>query len=162
MNLNKKKFEIFLEVARAINASLGFTPILYASLGLNRVIGEFGEVDDIDVMVPDDLIIFDWASLVDLMESLGFALKDTENRCFVRDGEEVVFEKESELKKLTGEDPDSLDISEENGVRFKELTPTQYRRFYEYLISDPARIEKRKKDELKLMLINRFVEEHKV
>lgn len=157
MEINKKKFQVFLEVAKALNTSFGFPPILYASLGLNRVIGEFGQADDIDIMVPDDYLSYDLERLVELMTGLGFKLKEDPGNEFIKGDEIIAITKESELTKLAGVDPDSLEVAEVDGARFRELSPRQYQTFYQHLLDDPERL-KHKKDQLKLLLIDNFLQ----
>ena len=56
LKINEKKFEVFLEVARKLNDFFNVIPILYGSLGLYKIIGEYSECSDIDILIPDEFV----------------------------------------------------------------------------------------------------------
>ena len=142
-NDSKEKFEIFLEVAEALNKSFQVVPILYGSLGLYRVIQRPGTVNDIDILVPDEFVNDKWENLIELAESLGFKLKDEHEHEFERDRKLVAFATELDLAKMANVKPDDLKISIVDGVKFKELSPEQYLEIYQLMLRDNYRQEKR-------------------
>jgi len=159
MKLNKEKFDTFLEVTKVFNEKLSINPILYGSLGLNRVIGEFGVVDDADVLIPDEFINERWDEVEKLMESLGFELKDIKEHEFVRDGDIVAFAEDSDSVKLIGVEGKKLEIIEIDGVRFKEFTPEQYLVMYKHFFEDGYRRKKKgEADQRKIKLIEEYLE----
>jgi len=141
LNNNKKKLIIFWEVARALNR-VNITPILFGSLGLYRAINKLErKVNDIDILVPDELI--EKSKLYEIMEQLGFVLKDEHEHEFERDGEIVAFGKANDLSNLAKVNPKDLEVIEENGVKFRKLSPEQYLMCYKYMLRDGYRQEKR-------------------
>ncbi|MBU4332255.1 nucleotidyltransferase family protein [Patescibacteria group bacterium] len=159
--INKKKFEVFLEVAGSLN-KIGITPILYGSLGLNRVIGEFGKANDIDVLVPDNFVNKDWNKLMKAMETLGFALKDEHEHEFERDGELVAFAADQDLREMAKIDPDELRASKVGEAKFKEVSAKQYLTLYQVMLRDNYRQEKRGgADREKIELIKKYLKTFK-
>jgi len=159
--LNKEKFGIFLETAKVLNRH-NIIPILFGSLGLNRVIGEFAKANDIDVLISDKLISQKWNDLIEIMKKLNFRLKDKKEHEFIKDSEIVAFGKESDLLNLSQINPDTLNISEINGVKFKELSAEQYLLCYQLMFRDKYRQEKRgKADREKIALIQKYLENKK-
>lgn len=159
MNLivNKDKFEIFLEVARLLNKK-GLIPILYGSLGLNKTIGKFGKVNDVDILVPNNFIKRDWGQIVNLMQELNFELKDEHEHEFIKDGEIVAFGTEKDLIKTAQVNTKNLKISELDGIKFKELSSKQYLKVYQSILRDKYRQEKRGgADQEKIVLIQKYL-----
>ncbi len=105
LNINKEKFEVFLEVAREINKSFNIILVLYGSLGLSRVIGEFGKANDIDVLVPKRFLKEKWNKLIGFMEKdLGQAdklrediRKETEEMLNVFKNKEIIMNEEGNV-----------------------------------------------------------------
>jgi len=159
---NKKKFDIFLEVAKGLNNTFSVTPIITGSLGLCRLIGDFKEATDIDIWVPKDLIGVKWPGVVIFMKSLGFELKDKREHEFFRDGEIVAFGSGADLVEQIKIDPDALNISEVDGIKFKEFTVQQYLDIYKLMTRDDYRQEKRRKDDQqKVKLIEEYIKNKK-
>jgi len=157
LDINKEKFEIFLKVAREFKKSFNVILILYGSFGFSRAIGEFGKVNDIDVLVPNNLIKERWGELINFMQSLGFKLKDEHEHEFIKNGEIIAFGKKEDLSELAKINPDNLKTSKVGGVEFKELSAEQYLVCYQSMLRDEYRQEKRgtaDKDKIKL------IEEH--
>ena len=156
--INKSKLRVFLEVAKALNREYNMVPILYGSLGLNRLIGEFGPAGDIDILVPPRYIQEDWPKFRIFIERLGFILKDEHEHEFERDGIRTAFGNEYELKTFTGIDYENLEIEELKGARFKRLNAEQYLRVYELMGRDNYRVKKRGSEDLdKLRRIREFL-----
>lgn len=158
LTINKEKFETFLEVAGALNQH-NVIPILFGSLGLNRIIGEFAKANDVDILIPDEFLNQKWDRLVELMKDLRFQLKDKKEREFIRDLEIVNFGKESDLIELVQINLKDLNISEVNNIRFKELSAEQYLVCYQTMLRDSYRQEKRgDADKKKIALIQNYLE----
>lgn len=87
LKINRKKFKIFLEITKALNEFFSIVPILYGSLGLYRVIGESGKVNDIDILVPDKFTHERWKDLINLMKNLNFKLNNESEHEFIREKE---------------------------------------------------------------------------
>ena len=156
LDINKRKFEIFLEVSRLLNTH-GIVPILYGSLGLWKIIGEFDKANDIDILVPKKFIKEKWNFLIDLVNKINFKLKDEHEHEFIRDSEIIAFARQEDLEERLQINPKKLKISKINGVRFKELNPQQYLATYQFMLRDEYRQEKRgKEDKRKIILIKNF------
>jgi hypothetical protein len=57
---DEQMFNVFLEVSKKINEKFSIQPILYGSFGLKRLLGVDYVCDDIDVLVPNELITTRW------------------------------------------------------------------------------------------------------
>lgn len=158
LKINKKKFEIFLEVAKALNESFSIIPILYGSLGLYKIIGEHGKCNDIDILVSDEFINERWNELINLMERMRFKLKDEHEHEFIRDSEIVAFAKQDDLIKRINLYPNDLIVYNINNVKFKELSVKDYLSVYRLMLRDDYRQEKRgKADQEKIDLIEKYI-----
>lgn len=155
---NKEKFKIFLEVAGALNKSFNIIPILSGSLGLYRVIQMPGVINDVDVLIPDKFVNERWEELIKLMKDSGFGLKDEHEHEFERENEFVAFAAEQDLKEIIGVSPDELKVSDVGRIEFKELSPEQYLRLYQFSLRDNYRQEKRgTADQEKITLIKKYL-----
>jgi len=162
MKINKKEFQIFLEVARKLNNNFNIVPILFGSLGLYRKIGESGKANDIDILVPDSFLKEKWSELIKLMEGLNFKLSNEKEHEFIKNSEIVAFGKASNLAEISKINPDILKISEVDKVKFKELSAEHYLLCYQSMLRDHYRQKKRgKADEEKIALIKKYLEEKK-
>jgi len=158
IEINKKKFEIFLEVAGNLNNFLNVTPILYGSLGLYKIIEEYGKCNDIDVLVPDEFVDEKWNELISLMEKIGFKLKDEHEHEFIRNSEKVAFAKQNDLIKRIKLYPNNLTVHDINNIKFKELSAKDYLSVYRLMLRDSYRQEKRgMTDQKKIDLIEKYI-----
>ncbi len=155
---NKKKFEIFLEVAKGMNKAFSISPIITGSLGLCRVIGDFKEAEDIDVWIPKEFVDTRWSETITFMKGLGFELKDEHEHEFSRQGEIVAFGPDIDLAAQAKINTDDLNVSEIDGAKFKEFTAQQYLDIYKLMLRDNYRQEKKgKKDQQKIDLIEAYI-----
>jgi len=159
---NREKFEIFLEVAEGLNKAFSVAPIITGSLGLCRVIGDFKEAEDIDIWVPREFIEVKWAETITFMKGIGFELKDEHEHEFFRQGEVVAFGSDTDLAAQAKISPDTLNVSEAGGEKFKEFTAQQYLDIYKLMLRDNYRQEKKGKNDLqKIKLIEEYIKENK-
>jgi phosphoribosylanthranilate isomerase len=158
MTNNEKKLIIFREVASALNKA-NIIPILYGSLGLYKAINKLGrKVNDIDVLVPDEFTGKKWNKLCEIMEQLGFILKNEHEHEFERNGELIAFGKANDLVRLTKVYPKDIEVIEENGAKFRKLSPEQYLVCYKFMLRDSYRQEKRgNADKEKIGLIEDYL-----
>jgi len=162
LKINEKKFEVFLEVARKLNDFFNVIPILYGSLGLYKIIGEYSECSDIDILIPDEFVNERWDELIDLMEKMGFKLKDEHEHEFIRGSEIVAFAKQDDLIKRIELDPNKLTVSNINNIKFKELLIKNYLSEYRLMLRDDYRQKKRKKaDQEKIDLIEKYIPQNR-
>lgn len=85
------EFQVFLEVAMAINERFRIIPMLYGSLGLERRINANLKVNDVDIIVPERYLSKYWEKLYDLMIKIGFNLCDICDFTFERAGVKIKF-----------------------------------------------------------------------
>jgi hypothetical protein len=156
---NQQKLEIFFEVAGELNEKFDIEPILFGSLGLYRLIGDSGKTaNDVDFLVPEELINEKWEEFRRFIESLGFKLENEKDREFSRGEEMVSFGKVEELAQKFNFNMEDFLNSKIRGVRFKEFTVDQYLTFYRVLERDAHRQEKLgKNDKEKIRLIEYFI-----
>lgn len=153
------KFLIFLEVTRLLNKH-EIIPVLFGSLGLYRAIDEQErKVNDVDFLVSDELLHGKWVQLLEIVSGLGFVLKDEREHEFVRNGEIIAFGRASELVKIARVDFEGLKATDEDGAKFKELSPEQYLNCYKFMLRDSYRQEKRDSaDKEKIVLIEKYLQ----
>lgn len=157
---NKNKFKIFLQIAEGLNKSLDFTPILYGSLGLNRIIGDFYKVNDIDILVPDEFIHKKWNMLLDFMHKLNFKLKDIREHEFIKNANIINFATNKDLFKYTNAKPEQLEITQVGHTKFKELSLKQYLAAYAMSLKDSYRQNKKdNEDHKRIKQIKRHLRE---
>ncbi len=155
LNINKEKFQTFLEVAKELNKRK-IVPILFGSLGLMKIVGEFKKADDIDILIEEEMLKEKWEDLVDIMESIGFNLRNKKECEFERKNKIVGFAKISDLRKFKI-NADRLEISKEKDVEFKELSVQEYLTCYQEMSRDNYRQEKKgKDDQAKIKIIKAF------
>jgi len=162
MTNNEKRLIIFREVASVLNKA-NIIPILYGSLGLYKSINKLErKVNDIDVLVPDEFTGKKWSKLCEIMERLGFILKDEHEHEFERDRELVAFGKANDLVRLAKVYPKDVEVIEENGAKFGKLSPEQYLMCYKFMLRDSYRQEKRgNADKEKIGLIEDYLKINK-
>jgi predicted nucleotidyltransferase len=141
--INKEKWDVFLEVTKFLNDKFGIKPILYGSLGIQNIIGEFTEATDVDFMIDPKYITIDWLEFKSLIESLGFEIINEQGHEFARDDIIIGFGNEDEFHR-SGVDPTTLTVSDLDGIRFRELTAKQYLLFYQRVYREDDRQEEKK------------------
>lgn len=160
ISINKQEFETFLEVAKELDNFFNVILILYGSLGLYRIIGEHGKVNDIDVLISKEFVNARWNELIVFMKSLNFELKNEKEHEFIRGENTIAFAQDDDLINMAKIDPDSLKISKVKGVWFKELSAEQYLSLYSLMLRDNYRQEKRgESDKIKIKLIKDFLDD---
>ena len=153
-----KKFQVFLEVGKKLNQQFDTQPILYGSLGLSLLITEDIQVNDIDVLLPDNLVTNRWLELKKVVENLGFVLFDEKEHAFQRDGIEIAFAKDSDLSNKAGVDACELELKNKQNCQYKVLNLKQYLQVYQKMLRDDYRQEKLgKNDKAKIELIKKYL-----
>ncbi len=119
-----QKFAVFIKVAKQLN-KYDITPTIYGSLGLYHLIGQLDEINDIDIIIPNKNLVDKFDELEKIMKGIGYKRDPYYKHEFTKGNDRVGFEPESDLTKIAI-NPDSLQISEVNGSKFKELSPKDY------------------------------------
>ena len=131
MNLNMKKFQMFLDLARELNQKFNVVPVLWGPLGLCSALGVKAingvEASQIDILVPSSLM--QGQDLASLMESLGFNLSSEDERKFINErGEIVCFGPDESLSLLPNSALSSLWAGQNvRGIKYQGLTVFDYR-----------------------------------
>jgi predicted nucleotidyltransferase len=153
-----KKIKIFLEVAEKLNKKFNIIPVLFGSVGLYKIMGKAGKCNDIDILVPAELLNKKWSELINLMKELKFNLSDKKEHEFKRNKDIVAFGKQEELSSLAKINPDLLKVSINNKIKFKELLASQYLNVYISMLRDNYRQKKRgREDQKKIKLIKKYL-----
>ena len=142
-------YQVFLEIARELN-SLGITPLLMGSLGLELRTKRSWNAKDIDIHVPsdprgweapDEGRIYRFEELNRLMEKLGFHLVDRHEHEFQKDGLSVEFGGINSLPDFAGVALEDLEEIEDQGVHFYLPNLEQYLKIYQASSKDSYRAE---------------------
>ena len=148
------KYLEFLRITKAINSSLGISPLLFGSLGLERRLNLDLHADDIDILVPEYYLSSGWQCLAQLMEQLGYELYDLHEHAFQKGECSVAFASLESLKPFAGVDVGNIPEMTDDGATFFLLELLDYRKVYEASSKDGYRVNtKEKKDGEKLALI---------
>ena len=153
-----RKYKTFLTIAKMLNEELNITPVLYGSLGLSMCIKEKIEINDIDILVPEDLLKDKWPLLEKAMNNLKYDLINLDEHEFKKNGQVVAFGRLGGIDDDLGIDSSKLEIADENGVRFFVLSLNDYKKAYAYSLKDGYRRKKRgTADKLKIETINKHL-----
>jgi len=146
-------FKKAVEVIQGLQ-QLGVDPILYGSTGVSYYLGAFKpSFGDIDFLVPDSWLEKNWSKLQDIMMKLGYALINEHEHEFTHPKQpSVAFAKESILlrDKIVKSLNEILPIRIQN-TNVRTLTPSTFRKAYEFSIKDGYRIEQRSKDDASII-----------
>jgi len=159
IKINKAKFETFLGIAKNLNNFLDVIPIVYGSLGLYRIIGERGECEDIDILIPNEFVNERWSELVDVMAKMGLELENEHKREFISDSGTISFLEQNDLIRRINLYPDTLIAHSINDIKFKELSAENYLAAYKFIVQDGhLREEKKKSYQKKVDMIEEYIE----
>jgi hypothetical protein len=125
----REKFSTFLGIARALNRH-SMIPVIYGSLGFYQLVGQqVDEIGDIDIVIPNVYLADEFYVLKDAMLGIGYQQDPDFPHEFIRGHDRIGFEPESDLQDLRI-DSDNLKLTEEEKVKFKELSLEDYLKVY--------------------------------
>lgn len=154
------KYKEFLRIAKHLNSELHIIPVLYGSLGLSRIIQIDLDSKDIDILVPQKYITTDWAVLIKILSKINYELVDEKEHEFVYLNNKIGIAFEEDLSSFAKVDYKTLKTVSDNGVNYKILNISQYKKIYEMSIKDSYRLQnKNKKDLEKIKLIDNYLNE---
>ncbi len=154
------KYAEFLRIAGLINDRLGVKPVLFGSLGLEVRLGVGLNADDIDILLPENVLQEAWEKLAGLMGEIGYTLADAAKREFEKDGLRVSCAPLEEWGPFAGIDTRRIPAVTDSGVHYLLPGLPDYLRIYEALSKAAGRREdKKKRDRDKLTLIRRAMGE---
>ena len=152
--MSTNKFNLFLENARLLSDKFDIVPLLYGSLGLEYLTGDVLGVDDIDILVPREVITERWNEFKAILEVQGYVLADEHEHTFVRDGVAYSYADIEDLESFAGIRMKDIEMREADGVRFWLLSLEQYLAVYKKSSKDGYRVNVRqKKDADKIRFI---------
>ncbi len=147
----EKKYALFLKNARDLHDAFAIKPLLYGSLGLEVLLGQDLDSDDIDILIPGIWLGEKWEMFRSFLENRGFCLTDLHEHTFVRDGLAYSYAVIEELDAFAG----IRSFVEADCCLF--LTLPDYRKVYEASLKDGYRqTKKNKKDREKIEIMDRF------
>ena len=153
------KKELFLQIARKLTETLGITPLLFGSLGLEQRLGANLNADDIDVLIPEEYLDEKWDMLIEVMTTLDYTLYDVHEHAFEKDGVSAAFASIENLVPFAGVDINRIPVVDEDGIRYYLLTLEDYLKVYTASSKDGYRKDtKNKNDTEKIELIKRALE----
>ena len=149
-----EKTAAFFENARLLHTAFSIAPLMYGSLGLQYLTRASLDADDIDILIPEELLTQRWAELKVLLETHGYALINEHEHEFVKDGLHYAYARIEELKSFASIRLPDIPRRSYEGIPFLLLTLEQYLRVYTASSRDGYRITARnKKDHDKIRLI---------
>lgn len=148
-------YRAFLEVCKLISGKFLIIPLLYGSLGLEKLTGETLNADDIDILIPTVYVRGEqWIDFKLFLETNGYILIDEHEHTFQKDGVCYSFACVEELKEFAGVLQKDIPIVEDQETRFYLLALEQYLAVYQRSSTDGYRInQKEKRDQEKIALI---------
>lgn len=153
-----KKAE-FLRIAAMLREEFRIIPLLYGSLGLECRLNESLNADDIDILIPRNILKDEWNRLKGMMNRLGYRLYDEHEHAFEMADMNVAFADLENLQKFAGVAIERIPVLEENGVEFLLLELEDYLKVYMASSEDGYRKNvKHKQDQQKIELIKRRIE----
>ena len=152
--MSTNKFNLFLENARLLSDKFDIVPLLYGSLGLEYLTGDVLGVDDIDILVPREVITERWNEFKAILEVQGYVLADEHEHTFVRDCVVYSYADIEDLESFAGIRMKDIEMREADGVSFLMLSLEQYLAVYKKSSKDGYRVNVRqKKDADKIRFI---------
>ena len=150
------KLQAFFENAKMLSDTLGITPLLYGSLGLQYLSGKEMNADDIDILIPKTFLTEKWNEFRTMLKNCGYILVDEHEHTFDKDGIHYSYAQIEELESFAGISLSEIEIVENENIRFQLLTLLQYLKVYTASAKDGYRINTRnKKDFEKINLIQK-------
>lgn len=151
-------YQKFNHIARSLNKELGIIPVLYGSLGLERVTGMDFHPQDIDILVPLTFLEGKWDLLKSVVESLGYELIDIQEHEFKKGKMKIGIAFKEDLKQFADVDYHHLEKVEDNGAIYYILSISDYQKVYKKSLKDGYRRTKNNnKDQRKLEIIKQLI-----
>ncbi|XKI13017.1 Nucleotidyltransferase family protein [Sporosarcina sp. ANT_H38] len=151
-------YEEFINVSKTLNQQLAIVPVLYGSLGLEKVTQVDFSPQDIDILVPLAFLEEKWELLKDTMEQLNYTLVDVNEHEFIKNESKIGFAFIEDLVEFADVDYKSLKVFEESGAKYYLLTISDYLKVYTKSLQDGYRRTKNNNKDLhKLEILNRLL-----
>lgn len=150
------KYSHFLHIANLLNKKLSIIPLLFGSLGLERLLKIDLNADDIDILIPEVYLNTNWHKIIGLMNDEGYYLCNEEEHEFKKSDVKIAFASIESLESFACIDINSIPFITDNGITYLLLTLDDYLKVYKASSKDGYRKNvKNKQDEYKINLIEK-------
>ncbi len=151
-------YDEFIKIAKTMNKELNIIPVLYGSLGLEKVTGIEFSPQDIDILVPLTFLEENWELLKDVLEDIGYELIDLHEHEFQKGNVKIGISYYEDLKKFADVDYNNLKKNKDSGAIYRTLSISEYLKVYTRSSLDGYRRTKRdKKDQSKIEVLNELL-----
>ncbi|HFH9929452.1 TPA: phosphoribosylanthranilate isomerase [Streptococcus suis] len=160
--------DTFIEICKKLNSD-GIFPTLMGSLGFELVSKENWNPSDIDIHVPgdqrgweapDELRIYQWDKIYQLMTDLGYELIDLHEHEFKKNNVFVEFGTINSLEDFAGIKEEEIELIEMSNVKFRLPNLEQYLAIYKASSLDSYRNDQNnRKDFEKISWIENKIKE---
>ncbi|AUZ26544.1 hypothetical protein C1T28_08290 [Bacillus subtilis] len=154
-----KLYNEFINIAKTFNKELDTIPLLYGSLGLEKVTGLDFSPEDIDILIPLIFLEGKWRRLKNIMEVQGYKMVDLHEHEFRKTNIKVGIAHIEDLKPFADVDYKNLEIFEDDGAKYHLLTIDDYLKVYhKSLLDGYRRTKKNNKDQIKINILNKLIQ----
>lgn len=144
-------FNSFLRIAKTLNEELNITPLLYGSLGLEKVSNISFDPQDIDILVPERYLNGElWLTLKETLGNIGYTLVDMEEHAFQKGATKIGIATIEDLYPFAKVDYTELSAVYNCGIKYKVLDLNDYLKVYNQSLKDGYRKTKNKQDQDKI------------
>ncbi|GIN72799.1 hypothetical protein J14TS2_32740 [Bacillus sp. J14TS2] len=151
-------YDEFIEIAKMMNKELNIIPVLYGSLGLEKVTEIEFSPQDIDILVPLTFLEEKWELLEAVLGRLGYELIDLHELEFQKGNVKIGISYYEDLKKFADVDYNNLKKNEDSGAIYRTLSISEYLKVYKRSSIDGyRRTKKDNKDQSKIQILNELL-----
>lgn len=152
-------YDEFIYIAKTLNKELEIIPVLYGSLGLEKVTKVDFSPQDIDILIPLTFLEDKWDIFKVVIEQLGYQLIDIKEHEFKKGRIKIGVAFIEDLKQFAGVEYNNLDKIEDNGATYYTLSISEYIKVYnKSLLDGYRRTKNNNKDQNKLKILNQMVQ----
>ncbi|AMA52432.1 hypothetical protein [Bacillus inaquosorum] len=154
-----KLYNEFINIAKTLNKELDIIPLLYGSLGLEKVTGLDFSPEDIDILIPLIFLEEKWEKLKKIMDLQGYKMVDLHEHEFRKTNTKIGIAYIEDLKPFADVDYNNLEIFEDYGAKYHLLTIYDYLKVYnKSLLDGYRRTKKNNKDQSKINILNKLIQ----
>ncbi|WP_425671577.1 hypothetical protein [Bacillus subtilis] len=153
-----KLYNEFINIAKIFNKELDIIPLLYGSLGLEKVTGLDFSPEDIDLLIPLIFLEEKWEKLKKVMELHGYKMVDLHEHEFKKTNTKIGIAYIEDLKPFADVDYNNLEVFEDGGAKYHLLTIDDYLKVYKKSLLDGYRRRKKNhKNQSKINILNKLI-----
>ncbi|MGC8260903.1 hypothetical protein ACP2W8_15085 [Bacillus subtilis] len=153
-----KLYNEFINIAKTFNKELDIIPLLYGSLGLEKVTGLDFSPEDIDLLIPLIFLEEKWEKLKKVMELHGYKMVDLHEHEFKKTNTKIGIAYIEDLKPFADVDYNNLEVFEDGGAKYHLLTIDDYLKVYKKSLLDGyRRTKKNYKDQRKINILGSVI-----